>query len=71
MEDLEDRADNLVPQKAHKEVEAAVRRGSNKFSEASGPRFYWETDNKQLSQREGRWKISRRSEGSVESLRAS
>lgn len=54
MEDLEDRADNLVPQKAHKEVEAAVRRGSNKFSEASGPRFYWETDNKQLSQREGR-----------------
>lgn len=53
MEDLEDRVDILFPQKAHKEVEAAIRRGSNRFSDAGRQRFHWETDKKQLSQREG------------------
>lgn len=53
MEDLEDGAGNLVPEKARREVETAIRRGSNRFSDADSRMFSWETDKKQLGQREG------------------
>ena len=53
MEGLEDRVVDLVPEKAPREVETAIRRGSNRLSDADSQRFNWETDKKQLSRREG------------------